>query len=238
MKKPLLTICLVVLSLIITYAGNGDANNNHTTVCTPFTDRPGQVYHKQDLFIHKTPVTFFGVDYSHVRVAGNNMMDIKDEFTTVNKLLLTNKSKYNMTQALWRSQQINYDFSAVTTKNDKIKDSLLFSQRLSTFTDFDIQKYVDELDINPSSTSEGIGVVIMAQFLYNMGEDALGTPETESIYYYVFFDISSKKLLFSEKIPLINERYTNQNIWAYAIKRTMHNVRDFRFQYWKNAYGK
>lgn len=239
MKKPLLTICMVVLSLIIVYAGNGDGSTNESIICSPLTDRSGQLYHKEDLFNPKTPVTFFGVDYSHVRVSGNNMMDIKDEFTEVNKLLLTDKLKYNLSEALWRSkQQINYDFSFVNSKNDKIADSLLYSQKLAPFNDVDIQKYVDELNISSYNSPDGIGVVIMGQLLYNMNGGAFGNSEVESIYYYVFFDIASKKLLFSDKIPVLQGTYVGQGIWAFALRRTMHNIRDFRYLAWKHAYGK
>lgn len=243
MKKLLIILCLGVASQSITYAGIGDINckqnkrtNKIHSFC-PLTDRPGQVYHSRDLFNLKTPVAFFGIDYSHVRIRGNNMMDIKDKFNDLNKLFLTDKLNYDITKALGRFQQINYDFTAVNNKNSSIQDSAIYSSIAPNYTDIEIQKYIDELDLSSSKTKNGIGLVIMGQLLYNMG-DVAQKAETESIYYFVFFDIVSKKLLFSEKIGIIEEKNPRRNLWGIALKNIIYDVTYYKYPYWKKAYGK
>jgi hypothetical protein len=77
----------------------------------------------------------------------------------------------------------------------------------------------------------------MGKLLYNIGE-VYRKEEIESIYYYVFFDIASKKLLFSDKIGIIEEKNPRKNLWAIALYDTIYDVTYNKYSYWRKAYGK
>lgn len=154
-------------------------------------------------------VTFFGTDFSLVRVYGadNTAHQFMDAFYAINRLFISEPKKYDIQKAL------NIDVSAIDLKPvEKQNENIDLSQLLIdgyggyVLTDQQIEQAVKNLSI---SSNEGTGLVIVAE--------VLNKASMQGSYKIVFFDISSRQILEVRNGKGKARGFGLRNFWAHSL---------------------
>ncbi len=180
--------------------------------------------------------TFFGVDYSKVRLIGDHghgagtnldMAHIRDKyFNAINELVFNEKKKYDFEKATGE-KKITHDFKSISEINltadpAKMKN---FSEHVPLNAN-EIRAMVKKYSVN-TSVKNNIGMVLIA--------DKMDRVEAEAYYYVVFFNIADRDVIFYAYVKGKPKGFGYRNYWAgaiYAITRDMARV---DWKYWKSS---
>lgn len=205
-------------------------NNGKKGRTTPSTAvRPQQRYYNYDFFDKKVPMTYLGIDFSYCKLFGDKFEDPKTFFSQLNALLMEEKGKYDMNGAVRRSD-LPYQYSIVEKRNAAIEEKALTEKVGETITFSDLQNIVDEYDLAAAGITDGLALVLIC--------DNMSAPRVDAAYYYVIFDVASKKVVISDRIVGRAGGNGQRNYWARSIYETITIVRDKKFIQWKMMFRK
>lgn len=161
-------------------------------------------------------VTFYGVDFSMVKVFGadESGAQFKNAFNGINKLFITEPKKYNIPKYMGvRVNEILQD--AVNGKNDEINISKLHTTvSYNIATDDMIQEVVDKF---PVEDENGAGLIFIAEFLDKVNN--------QGYYKVVFFDKHTKEILKIKSGKGKAKGSGLRNFWAGSIYDMMKKMK-------------
>jgi len=216
MKKILLSIALIAGSL------TGFAQNT-----------------AKDVF-SKDDIVWYGLDFSKSKMIGQfdqgagaapaSGSDLRSKyFPGWNMLILNEPEKYNI-KATFRKTNVFNDLSVVEKNNAKVDPDNLMS-----YNDYKFDKPADVVSNVISGYSggdkkDGIGLVFVVEYF--------NKTEQKASVYVTFFDIATKKVLFTEHVSGKAGGIGMRNYWAGAIRNIFKEIDGGEYKTWKASYSK
>lgn len=165
----------------------------------------------KDFMNEECDVIWFGLDFTKARMIGsegfNDPVAIKEDyFRKWNHLMISEGDKYEWGKALLITD-LKYDYGVVDVVNDEVKVKSLVINKSYSINDEDIAEAVGRYAIK--DYEDGIGVVIVVESFDKIKEQAFG--------YITFFDVGTKKVLYSHKLIGEAGGFGFRNYWAGAI---------------------
>lgn len=175
-------------------------------------------------------VVYYGIDYGHAKFTGvfdQYVRDGKDEnqvkskfFTDCNEVVLLEKSKYNISKNFQKPSVI-YHLDMINKKNlESVTTNNVLPKRLDSEK---IQHIVNTYDTGEDT---GLGLVFIT--------DEYNKYERIGAYYVTFFDISSKKVLLTEKVTAEPGGFGLRNFWISSFKQILTKCH-WRYRTWKKS---
>lgn len=162
-------------------------------------------------------IVWCGLDFSAAKLIGSegfsNPVDVKERFfDSWNQLVLEESAKYNPQKFYLKNKQIN-DLSVVNERNDMPDVSELVYNDSYTFESGQLEEIVKSYELEMAS--EGLGLVYVVE--------ALNKIQQVAVIHVVFFDISSKGILWTKRYHATPRGFGLRNYWAGAIYKVMQN---------------
>lgn len=172
-----------------------------------------------DFMLEECDVIWFGLDFSKAKMIGsegfNNPVAIKEDyFRKWNHLMISEKDKYNWDKALLATD-LKYDIGVVDVVNDEVKVKGLVINKPYSISEEDVTAAVTRYKID--DYKDGIGVVIVVESFDKIKKQGFG--------YITFFDVSSKRVLYTHKIVGEASGFGFRNYWAGAIHKWLKYTR-------------
>jgi protein-arginine kinase activator protein McsA len=181
-----------------------------------------------DVFTLKE-ITWCGLDFSQAKMKGPGLETtqvVKDNlFKEWNDLIQKEKSKFNL-RGFLKKKMVNFDLSAVEKVNNSVNpDNLISSGDYS----IDISILGSLVKSYTLYSNSGVGLVFnIESFDRIIGKATL---------YATFFDLSTKKILFAEKMIGNGGGSSPRNYWANAIFHVFEQIDKKKYGQWKKQYG-
>jgi hypothetical protein len=177
-------------------------------------------------------LVFYGVDFSNCRLIGDFGLgggaDMKNKmFVQWNEIFVKEAPKYDLPKT-FRKKTVIYDMNSVAAQNAKTDENLI----LSSNNDFVLDPALIPKMVAAYSMGEikkGTGLVFIVDN-YNKNKE-------QGLVYVTFFDIASKKVLFSEELKGKPGGFGLRNYWARVIHMIMKDIDDSYYFKWKEMYG-
>ena len=180
----------------------------------------------------KVPVTWMGVDFTQVKVLGEtgtvSAVEMIDLFGKINDLIINESEKYNIREALRRTE-VPYDLDAVTKANAGIDPDELISNKSGDkgrVSEETIAKAVKKY----TSKAEGAGLVFFME--------TLDKPIEKAVMWVTFFDLGSGNVLLTEKLEGKAQGFGFRNHWARPVYNVLKDIEKKRYDAWKSKYRK
>lgn len=160
-------------------------------------------------------LTFFGVDYSMVKVYGadESAEQFKTAFTGINNLFLSEPKKYDTAKAFKTKVITNITTSVELIR--KIESSSLFAESDNySLSEDAIAGHIKWFD---TGDAKGYGALLIAEFL-NKGKH-------EGTYQVVIFDIETKKILESKQFTGDAKGFGLRNYWAGSVYKVLGQIK-------------
>ena len=153
---------------------------------------------------------FYGIDFSEVKVyaADETPDEFVDVFGRINKLMLTESDKYLETL---KNRLGKYSMKTdITPSLDAIKeidkDNLILFSEVDSFTEEQLAEIVKKLNIKDET---GTGLVMIA--------NRLDKSRAIGVFNFVFFDVSTRNILFSWEASGRAGGFGLRNYWAGSV---------------------
>lgn len=176
-----------------------------------------------------TPLTYLGVDFSLARVQGESATanDMRDKFEAINNVIVNEAKKYDIADAFNRSSVKN-DLTAINKKNAAVNTESIKTENsadMSRLKPEDIARAVKSYDL---SGHKGIGLVFIME--------GMSKPEKEGYVYATLIDMSTKKVLHTERMREKAQGFGFRNYWAYTIYKALEGIDKHEYKTWKGKY--
>ncbi|PWV50696.1 hypothetical protein [Chitinophaga sp. S165] len=175
-----------------------------------------------------TPLTYLGVDFSAAKIEGETATaaEIINKFEPINTVITTESKKYDVAGAFKRSS-ISTFLDAVQTINAGVNPTTLKTNNVADLekglTPADIDKHVKKYDLKGQ---KGIGLVFIM--------DGMSKTNKEAYVYATLIDLSSKKVLLTERFTGKAQGFGFRNYWAYTIYKVLNSIDHGKYKEWKN----
>jgi hypothetical protein len=159
-------------------------------------------------------ITWLGVDFTLARftlVTEDPAAIVSTSLKAINNLILAEPDKYNLKKFFSKSE-VTPDVEMVNERNSKIDPSVLVVPDKYTITPDDVKKLISSYDTKGKT---GTGLVFVAENLHKVEE--IGS------FYVVFFDLSSKEIIDSERKVGKAGGIGFRNYWTGSIYNIMKN---------------
>lgn len=180
------------------------------------------------------PITFLGLDFSNVKYFGDPgtvvPSEMKGLFTKMNELMVKESDKYAVGKAV-HHYIVNYNISVAEAVNEKIDPTTLLStdnSQRNRFTTEKIEGFVKNYTFPASAT--GLGVVFVMEELVK--------PEELTVFWVTFVDMTSKKMIFTQKVGGTAMGFGFRNHWAGGIYDGIKNIKSIYYANWKKKFAK
>lgn len=187
---------------------------------------------KSDILSEATPLVYLGVDFSKAKVINDiaaTAYDIKNRhFPGINQVVIAEPKKFDWPKYLERGNITN-DIAAVTAINEKIDEKSINSSSTADEThlkEADIQGMVNKYDL---SGKKGVGLVIIMEALSKSSESAS--------MYITFIDLSTKKVLHTERMVEKAGGFGFRNYYASTIYKAMQSIKKSKLKSWRSSFG-
>jgi hypothetical protein len=177
----------------------------------------------------EVPLTYLGIDFTQARLyndAGANVMDIRSRlYAQINQLTVNEKKKYDVSEAFSKSNVTN-DISLTLEKNTKIDAEKIIDskQPADRLKKADIETIVKGYSFEGK---KGIGLLIVME---NMDKAA-----SQASMFYTLIDMSTKKVLFTERLSGEAGGIGFRNLWARPIANTLIAIKKSKYKEWKGT---
>jgi hypothetical protein len=186
----------------------------------------------QDLFRPDVPVTWYGIDFSHVKIVGNfaeffeagerSTWQIRDVyFPRWNAIILEEPSKYDI-RGMLRKGDIGFDIDMMAGINARTPVEEMEAYNTVKFSEEDIQSFVRQYNFNGN---EGIAVVFIAE--------SLNKNSMEAWYHFVAIDMRTSNVLVHDRLRGEPSGIGLRNYWANSFHKVIRNIRDYYYWEWK-----
>lgn len=182
-------------------------------------------------------IVWFGIDFTKARMIGefSNLRGIDDEKPKLkdgmipawNTLILNEQKKYDICK-FFHKTNVYFDMNPVTKNNSLINEAQLSTPNEYTFKNPEetIAEVVKALPAGEKAS--GLGLVFVVES-FNKVQDL-------SHIYVTFFDITTKQLIYSQKISKKPHGVGLRNFWAGGIFDTMKSVDADFYSSWKRQF--
>jgi hypothetical protein len=182
-------------------------------------------------------IVWFGLDFSKAKFVGAfdqgmglgpaTGQDIKNKYAGGwNDLIAKEQPKYDLKKA-FRKDNVIYDLKSMGEINKNLDAEAAMSYNEGKIDEKQIpdmiKKYV------PDVKKEGVGLSFIVE---NFNKNTQMAD-----VYVTFFDIASKKLLFTEKVSGKAMGVGMRNYWAGAIKDILKQIDETQYKNWKSKHG-
>ncbi|MBS1933241.1 MAG: hypothetical protein JST96_04525, partial [Bacteroidetes bacterium] len=209
---------LTWLAAIILFAGN---------INTVFAQTLKDVFNNSE-----TPILYLGVDFTKNKIideATANAMDIRDrQYASINDVVINEAKKYDFKEAFHKSF-VDHDLSFVTAMNSKINAEQILSTNTADFhrlKESDIEAVVRSYSF---SGKKGIGLLLIAE--------GVSKSEKSMALWVTLIDMSSKKMLMTERIEGKLAGFGFRNYIASGVKSVLDIIEKHKYKEWKSKYG-
>jgi len=175
-----------------------------------------------------TPLTYLGVDFSAAKIEGEaaTPSEIVNKFEPINTVIVTEVKKYDVAGSFKRGSVINY-LDAVAKVNAGVNPATVKANGVSDLekglTTADIDKQVKTYNL---SGKKGIGLVFIM--------DGMSKTNKEAYVYATLIDMSSKKVLLTERFTGKAQGFGFRNYWAYTIYKVLNSIDHGKYKEWKS----
>lgn len=165
---------------------------------------------------------YFGIDFSEVKLIGSEGFSDPERiqghfFDNWNELILNESDKYDI-KSFYQRDKVLQDLSVVEERNEMPKSDDLVINSSYSFDEGQLNKIISNYD--PEEYKEGLGLVYVVETLNKTAQHAKINV--------VFFDISSKEILWSKKYTVAPGGFGFRNYWARAFYNVMkQNGKDY-----------
>lgn len=181
----------------------------------------------KEFFNNGTPITYLGVDFTQARVIGEAVTDANDIrdrfFSSINNVIVGEPKKYDLA-ATFRAQ-VTTDVDAVKKRNAAINTETIKSGNTADFNRLkpaDIDKLVKGFDFGGK---KGIGLLFVM--------DGMSKAEAAANVYVTLIDMSSKKVLLTDKVKGKAGGFGFRNYWVRPIYEVLKDINDHKYREWK-----
>ncbi|MCX6285947.1 MAG: hypothetical protein NTY96_02370 [Bacteroidetes bacterium] len=192
----------------------------------------------QDFFSDKTgPVTWLGIDYSHVKLAGDFTQfkdagpippaEVRDKyFPAWNSLVLNEATKYDF-RGMFMVSSLVPDINMVTALNAATDSEKMKDGNENKFNNGDIKNFIVQYDLKEK---EGLGIVLIADFM-NKSSEMAG-------YYVVVFNMTSRDVILCESVVEKAGGIGMRNYWGGSLYNLVKDGKKNLYWAWKAKYNK
>ncbi len=157
----------------------------------------------------QTPVYFYGVDFSQVKVYGANepVSSFKNAFESINYLLISEQKKYDFEKVLGVPYQI--DLSMVFTK---LHESSFEQMKVMSWEmpPFDSAQYIRQCQF---PNNQGVGLLLVARLLDKANAGAT--------YELLLCDLATHEIIYQKEVYGVASGFGLRNYWANTISRVI-----------------
>lgn len=208
-KNKIVLICLLVISL-----------------CNKLNAQ----YVANDVFREDVFMTYLGIDFSNAKYFGEEEIFDAAEFAgKINKLIINEYDKYNVSKAL-KQPNLLINIQLTMALNQFIKEETFFTynfSELNVMNEDTIQDIVKNYSFE--NNLKGIGFVFIVE--------NLNKPKEEEVVWATFIDISTKKVLFTEKMKANADGIGLRNHWANPFAQIIGEIKKSKLKKWKTKYA-
>jgi hypothetical protein len=178
-------------------------------------------------------IVYYGIDFSHAHLVGDfgyvSGNDLKTKmFPAWNDIVIQEQDKFDLKTAL-KKKEVYFDLVPVSKKNSESDPFAILSRKPNhRLSQSMLAEAVSSYE--PGSKEEGVGLVFIVEELNRNVDHA-------SIY-VTFFDIRTKKILFSEEMVGDPGEAGLRHYWAHAIGSILESIRKYDYKKWKEKYSK
>lgn len=161
------------------------------------------------------PMTFYGVDYSLVKVYGadESPTDLISAFDAINNLFITEFKKYNPEKA-FKTKNMNMSLAMVRKKINSIDpEKLKIDSNRYEFNENDIRKLIRSYN---TGADEGVGAVLVGVLL--------DKGENQGTYRAVTFDIRTKQIISNKLVSGQAKGFGLRNFWARSVLESLNKL--------------
>ena len=181
-----------------------------------------------------TPIIWLGVDFTQVTALGEtgtvSGVEMVQQFAKINDVIINEAEKYNFKEAL-NKNDIPYDLGPVTKANAGIDAEKIVSTSSADKGRQLNEETIAQLVKNYSvKNTEGAGLIIFME--------TLDKPHETGVMWVTFFDLSSKKVLLTEKMQGKAAGFGFRNHWARTVYEVITEIKKSKYKAWKAKYGK
>jgi hypothetical protein len=180
----------------------------------------------------ETPILYLGIDFTKTKIIDEvnaNAMDIRDrQYTSINDVVINEAKKYDIRGAFHKSF-VDHDISLALQANSKINAEQIVSANTADFhrlKESDIASVVQAYNF---SGKKGVGLLFVAE--------ALSKSEKAIAVWVTLVDMSSKKILMTERIEGKVGGFGFRNYVAAGIKSVIEEIEKHKYKDWKSKYG-
>jgi len=176
------------------------------------------------------PIYYFGIDFTKAKLIGDPAAKPDDivlrQFDGINDLMVNEYKKYDIAGA-FRKDEINSNLSFVSKRNQKVDPETLLSSNTEDYN------HLKESDITTlikgfnAGDKKGTGLVFVV--------DGMNKPKKEISVWVTLFDISSKKILVTERVEgTVGMGFSFRNYWATGFKKVIDQIKNSKYAAWKS----
>lgn len=162
-----------------------------------------------------TAVTFYGIDFSNVKVYGaaESPYDFKGAFYSINQLFVNEAKKYNV--AKFFKKEVTTNIKVVNELVSKIPvDDLIIQSDDYKISDTQLKNIIKKF---PAEEKEGVGLILVAELL--------DKAQARGHYHIVFFDLKTRDIIDTWKADEKARGFGLRNFWARSAHQVMSKVK-------------
>ena len=189
-----------------------------------------------DLFGHKTKLVFLGVDFTQAKYIGRvgftDPEAIKNQhMVSWNNLIELEPKKFSLQKIFGQSNDMYLSKVEDMVNLNKSVDvaSNIISDAYS-ITEDQVKKSVAKYSLSEKS---GIGIVYVVESLFKAPEDS--KEKSAMTAWVTFIDLSSKKVLYTEKVVGKAGGFGFKNYWAGAIYQINEEIDSKLYKKWSKS---
>ncbi len=183
-------------------------------------------------------VVWYGLDFSQARFIGQfdqaagageaSAWELKHKYIPAwNALILNEPNKYDL-QKTFQKSKVLYELKPVEKSNAELDEGEMQTYQAYRFEN--PEETVSEIisAYTAGDQSEGVGLVFVVEYFHK--------DEKEASIYVSFFDIATRKLIFTERLTSSPRGIGLRNYWAGAIHRMLRDIERGAFKSWRKKY--
>jgi hypothetical protein len=189
-----------------------------------------------DLFAHKAKLVFLGVDFTQAKYIGRAGFTDPDaiknqHMVSWNNLIEFEPKKFSLQKIFGQSDDMYLSKVEDMIKLNKSVDVAgnIISDPYS-ITEDQVKKSVAKYSLSEKS---GIGIVYVAESLFKAPDDS--KEKSEMTAWVTFIDLSSKKVLYTEKVQGKAGGFGFRNFWAGAIYQINKEIESKLYKKWSKT---
>lgn len=188
---------------------------------------------RNDVFDAKVPVNWLGLEFSKARFIGDrerlgSESDMRHLLEAWNELILTERDKYKIHEAILRTEELNPAVRPVEERNADLDVLSLYSPDPKDYFHLKAESVRAIATSYNYKTLNGIGLMFVVE--------AFSKINNEAAIWVTFIDMKSKEVLFTERITGKPKGFGLRNYWAGAVYDIIKQIEKKEYEMWRKKY--